>query len=111
MPFVNVSVKTQKQAFDAGTVGGNWKFWVTDGVGDVIEGPQQTPNESVIFFINDDVSRDQIFTAYAIRLDGDGADLGPEASVPFTVEGFTGVLIDVAGGVSTRPPSPEITPL
>ena len=109
MPFVNVSVQTKKQVFETGTVGGNWLFWVTDIKGDTIEGPQQTPNTNVIFFIAESVTKDQVFTAYAQRLDEDENPIGPQAEEQFTVEGFTQVLIDVAGGVSVDD-VPVVTP-
>jgi len=108
MAFVNLSVETQYQVFEAGTVAGNWKFWVVDPNGVVVAGPQQTPNDSIVFFVDDTApTKDQVFTAYAVRVNGgDGSDLGPVAETPFTLLPDSFVVLKVAKGVDVEPASP-----
>ena len=111
MAFVNLVVETQKAVFEAGTVAGNWKFWVIDPDGDIIAGPQETPNESIVFFVDDSSpTKDQVFTAYVVRVDADGADLGPIAESPFTLSEDLFVVLKVAGGINAEQPSPPSGP-
>jgi len=106
MAFVNLTVKTEKRVFAAGTVGGNWKFWIIDPDGEIISGPQETPSESIVFFVDDSApTRDQVFTAGTVRVDVDGNDLGPVVETPFTLVEDTFVIIDVAGGIRVSGPS------
>jgi hypothetical protein len=113
MSFINVSVRSTKQVFDPGTRAGYWQFWVNDADDALVAGPKNSVNTSQIFEIEDSVTKDQIFTAYAVRLDDEFAELGPRASVIFTL-GISLVILDVAGAVSVEqiltPDSPTPTP-
>ena len=113
MSFINVSVKSKQQVFDPGTRAGKWQFWVNDQDDALVAGPKDSVNANQVFEIADSVTKDQIFTAYAVRLDDEFVELGPRASVIFTL-GVSMVILDVAGAVTVEqiltPDSPTPTP-
>jgi hypothetical protein len=113
MSFINVSVRPVKQVFDPGTRAGYWQFWVNDQDDALVAGPKNSVNTNQVFEIADTVNKDQIFTAYAVRLDDELVELGPRASVIFTL-GISLVILDVAGFVTVEqiltPDTPVPTP-
>jgi len=86
MPFVNIGVETEKQAFESGTKAGRWGFWVNNIFGELAAGPKATFNESIIFLVEKKDPNDQVFVAFAVRLDQDGNRLGPRRFKIFTFE-------------------------
>jgi len=93
MSFVNVSVETEKQVFEAGTAGGSWGFWINNIFGELVAGPKTTPNKSIIFQVKEGGFNGEQLVAFAVRLDRDGNRLGSRRFKLFILDELSTKLV------------------
>jgi len=102
MATITLALKTKKQEFPTGTVGGAFAYWIKAEDGSVAVSPVKSVDTTVNVTLPDAADIDIVYTAYAQRLDADDTPIGPVAEAAFTLSA-TIVLLDVADTLTAEP--------